>query len=156
MNRRNFLNWFGLGWLASVLTGAIAACSNDTVSQNSAPANASSSSNTSGSKPLGGFVQVGTIQELEQKGRLLSQQGERNSVLVIRDPSNPKQLYAVNAVCTHQGCAVDWNTDSKEVACPCHGSKFKPDGVVARGPATKPLKKYAAKIEGDAVLVQVI
>ncbi|MGB3202971.1 MAG: Rieske 2Fe-2S domain-containing protein [Nodosilinea sp.] len=39
--------------------------------------------------------------------------------------------------------------------CPCHGGRYGPDGTVAGGPPPKPLTTFAAKVEGDQVMVQV-
>ena len=65
------------------------------------------------------------------------------------------ELGAVNAVCTHAGCIVNWSAESpaKAFGCPCHGSVFTIDGKVVQGPAKEPLARYKVKLQsGDAVL----
>lgn len=43
--------------------------------------------------------------------------------------------YGINAVCTHLGCVVPFNTAEKKFICPCHGSQYSNQGRVVRGPA---------------------
>ncbi len=57
------------------------------------------------------------------------------NVIVLRDDDG---IYAISTVCTHLGCIV-MMTDSGDYECPCHGSKFQPDGKVTKGPAPTPL-----------------
>jgi cytochrome b6-f complex iron-sulfur subunit len=54
--------------------------------------------------------------------------------LVIHDEQGFKVL---SLVCPHLGCTVNVNTDG--FACPCHGSRFLPDGSLRNGPASHPL-----------------
>jgi cytochrome b6-f complex iron-sulfur subunit len=64
----------------------------------------------------------------------------------------PEGFYAVSAVCTHLGCITQWKPDADMIACPCHGSKFRPDGVKIEGPAPRPLPHFAITLTADGEL----
>lgn len=65
----------------------------------------------------------------------------------------PEGFYAVSAVCTHLGCVTQWKSEAKMIACPCHGSKFKPDGTKIEGPAPRPLPHFAISLTADGELL---
>jgi cytochrome b6-f complex iron-sulfur subunit len=65
----------------------------------------------------------------------------------------PEGFYAVSAVCTHLGCVTQWKPDAEMIACPCHGSKFKPDGTKIEGPAPRPLPHFAISLTADGELL---
>jgi len=65
----------------------------------------------------------------------------------------PDGFYAVSAICTHLGCVTQWKPDSDQIACPCHGSKFKADGTKIEGPAPRPLPHFAISLTADGELL---
>jgi len=71
------------------------------------------------------------------------------NVAVFRDAAG---VFAVSRVCTHLGCIVRKSETGFD--CPCHGSRFGPDGSVVRGPAPKPLPWLAVThVSGSTFLV---
>lgn len=66
------------------------------------------------------------------------------SAIVYRDGSAAPRAYLAH--CTHLGCRLD-RIVGDEVVCPCHGSRYRADGTVAAGPATRSLA--AMQVEPD-------
>jgi 3-phenylpropionate/trans-cinnamate dioxygenase ferredoxin subunit len=64
-------------------------------------------------------------------------------------------LYAVDDTCTHMGCSLaNGKLNGTTVTCPCHGSQFDvTSGAVIRGPAIRPVRSHAVKIEGEEICV---
>ena len=67
-------------------------------------------------------------------------------IALYRDQSG--SLHAMSSVCPHRGCDVHWNAADKVWDCPCHGSRFSPEGAVLRGPAVEPLPAAEVPAEG--------
>src|SRR5262249_25384426 len=70
-------------------------------------------------------------------------------VYIVRPPEG---FYAVSAVCTHLGCITQWKPEEDRIACPCHGSKFRPDGAKIEGPAPRPLPHFLISLTLDGEL----
>jgi glycine/D-amino acid oxidase-like deaminating enzyme/nitrite reductase/ring-hydroxylating ferredoxin subunit len=64
---------------------------------------------------------------------------EKETLAAYKDPTGA--LFAVSPVCTHMKCKVHWNSVETSWDCPCHGSRFAPDGTVIEGPAIEPLQR---------------
>jgi len=62
-------------------------------------------------------------------------------------------FFAVSAICTHLGCITSWHPEHKLIECPCHGSKFKEDGVKVAGPAPAPLPHFSITLTTDGELL---
>jgi cytochrome b6-f complex iron-sulfur subunit len=80
-----------------------------------------------------------------------------HSVTILQDQQvyivrMPEGFYAVSAICTHLGCVTQWKPDTDQIACPCHGSKFKADGTKVEGPAPRPLPHFAISLTADGEL----
>jgi Rieske Fe-S protein len=73
-------------------------------------------------------------------GKVIEHHGEK--VAASRGPDGVLTL--VSATCTHMGCIVRWNDAERTWDCPCHGSRFTPQGEVISGPAEKPLPEVDA------------
>jgi glycine/D-amino acid oxidase-like deaminating enzyme/nitrite reductase/ring-hydroxylating ferredoxin subunit len=70
------------------------------------------------------------------EGKVVKYEGE--SIALYRDDRGT--LHAVNPVCTHAKCIVQWNNSEKSWDCPCHGARYTADGKVLTGPANKDLE----------------
>ena len=76
-----------------------------------------------------------------------------NYIIVTRMPGN--QFYAVSALCTHRGVALEPFKKGAGLRCLAHGSQFDANGKVVKGPARSSLKSYSSAYNGhDAVNVK--
>jgi glycine/D-amino acid oxidase-like deaminating enzyme/nitrite reductase/ring-hydroxylating ferredoxin subunit len=107
-----------------------------------------------GARGLGQFLKANTKVASHWVGDRMSARSEDlrelapGEAAVVRDDDGSVALYrdeggamhAVSAVCTHLGCLVAWNGAERSWDCPCHGSRFTPDGSVIEPPAVQPLE----------------
>lgn len=77
------------------------------------------------------------------EGRLAELEGKK--LAVFRDEGGG--VTVLSPVCTHLGCIVHWNGMEKTWDCPCHGSRFRPDGEVIEGPAIAALERKVVRDE---------
>jgi cytochrome b6-f complex iron-sulfur subunit len=78
-------------------------------------------------------------------------QGEP-TYLTVLDGEQLDPMGIVNN-CTHLGCTFPWNGVDQQFQCPCHGSRYTPDGTVVRGPANLPLKLVHVSLAGDYIRI---
>jgi glycine/D-amino acid oxidase-like deaminating enzyme/nitrite reductase/ring-hydroxylating ferredoxin subunit len=80
----------------------------------------------------------GSIDDLAPgEGGIVRHEGEK--VAAYRDDDGA--VVAVSPICSHLGCQVNFNAAERSWDCPCHGSRFAPDGSVLQGPAVHRLER---------------
>ncbi len=126
--RRSFLKWLisvtGVAWVASAIYPVIRYLS-----------------------PLPTRAGAGPVEV--PKDKLAAVQGKQayavlraagTRILVLRDPSG--KLHALSAVCTHEGCTVQYRPGEEIIWCACHNGKYTIDGKVISGPPPRPLPRF--------------
>lgn len=84
-------------------------------------------------------TKIGSVQDLQSHGYLDFQDPASGDPAVAVLTSSG--LRAFDAVCTHAGCQVNYDTSHRLLVCPCHGAVFDPNNnaAVVSGPAPTPL-----------------
>ncbi|WPP50321.1 FAD-dependent oxidoreductase [Catalinimonas niigatensis] len=71
------------------------------------------------------------------EGKIISK--NKSKFAVYRNEND--QIVSLSPICPHLKCVVHWNTQEKSWDCPCHGSRFTPEGKLIVGPAVSDLEK---------------
>ncbi|HEY1454961.1 MAG TPA: TQO small subunit DoxD [Candidatus Dormibacteraeota bacterium] len=95
-------------------------------------------------------TRIGALADLKAQGFLNFQDpasGDPGVAVALPGGS----IVAFDAVCTHAGCQVAYDTGQKLLACPCHGALFDPahGAAVVGGPAPSPLAAIAVQVGSD-------
>jgi cytochrome b6-f complex iron-sulfur subunit len=122
-NRRTLLRWLGKGSVVAAFLTQVAAAARAFF-----PNVLYEPPNTFQLKPPADYPQGYTFDPAHR-------------LFVIRQAD---RFHVISAICTHLGCTVQWR--GTEFDCPCHGSRFRPDGSVIAGPAPRPLPWFATSI----------
>ncbi|MBI1291645.1 Rieske 2Fe-2S domain-containing protein [bacterium] len=62
---------------------------------------------------------------------------------------------ALDAVCTHLGCTVQFEPEQDRIYCACHGGVYDPrTGENVAGPPPKPLTKFNVEVSDGQVVVR--
>jgi Rieske Fe-S protein len=84
-------------------------------------------------------------EKLKEVGGFAILKVQDKDILFIRDTE--ETVRALNPVCSHKKCLVTYISETKRIACPCHGSNYDLDGKVLKGPSEKPLQVYEATLD---------
>lgn len=100
------------------------------------------------------FVRVGRVDAVASgEMRVFEVAGE-----AVNIANADGRLYAFDDTCTHAGCSLaDGELEGTTVTCSCHGSQFDvTSGAVVRGPAERPVRSRAVRIEGEDLLAEAL
>jgi len=70
----------------------------------------------------------------------------RVGAVYLRRPAGGK-VEALNVVCPHAGCFVDFRSDKKDYYCPCHNSSFDLSGKIADPKSPSPRAMDSLEVE---------
>lgn len=87
-----------------------------------------------------------------REGELTSAVTGTTAVLLLRRGG---QVHALDDRCSHRGCALHEGTlEGDTIICRCHGSTFRLDGSIVRGPATAPQPCFEARVSDGKVEIK--
>ena len=75
-----------------------------------------------------------------------------NEVILAR---TGKSVYAFALSCPHQNTALKWDASANRFQCPKHKSRYQPDGTFIEGRATRGMDRYAVKLSGSTIVVDI-
>jgi thiosulfate dehydrogenase [quinone] large subunit len=95
-------------------------------------------------------TKIGALADLQSQGSLTFQDptsGDPAVAVALTGGS----VVAFDAVCTHGGCQVAYDSGQRLLVCPCHGAQFDPahGAAVVAGPAPTPLASIRVQVGSD-------
>jgi cytochrome b6-f complex iron-sulfur subunit len=137
MNRKSFLTWLSLGWLAfAAATGGFFTSMIRFLFPNVL------------FEPPQSF-KIGYPDDFES-GKVDLRFKKQYNVWIVRDD---EKITALSTVCTHLGCTPNWLEMERKFKCPCHGSGFRSSGINFEGPAPRPLERFKILLAEDGQIL---
>lgn len=131
IDRKDFLKQVGVGFGAIVLMNCLQSCGETEIPDPNPGGN-------SGKVDFSVDISATANKALQTKGGFLVVSDQK--VIIARTLAD--NWIAVSSVCTHESTTVKYISGSSIFQCPNHGSEFKENGAVSKGPAASALKKY--------------
>ncbi len=137
MNRKSFLTWLSLGWVAfAAATGGFFTVMIRFLFPNVL------------FEPPQSF-KIGYPDDFES-GKVDLRFKKKYNVWIVRDD---EKITALSTVCTHLGCTPNWLEMERKFKCPCHGSGFRSSGINFEGPAPRPLERFKILLAADGQIL---
>ncbi|OIQ72618.1 cytochrome b6-f complex iron-sulfur subunit [mine drainage metagenome] len=159
MGRREVVRIAAVGGLAifgGLLGRLLKSSPRSATSASQSPASQSSSANastsTSSGTTTGGHV-LASLSSLAVGSAVNFTANNGDPAVLIR--TGKAKVCAFDAICTHNGCTVEYDPGSQTLICPCHGAQYDPlsHAAVLAGPAPAPLAEIPVKIDGTNIVL---
>jgi cytochrome b6-f complex iron-sulfur subunit len=145
LGRRQFMNLLTFG----TITGTALGAAYPFVKYFIPPSSGGAGSGAIAKDAQGKDVKVSQFIAGKAKGDRALTQGLKGDPTYLVVADNTVLDYGINAICTHLGCVVPWNSAENKFMCPCHGSQYDSTGKVVRGPAPLSLALAHAEVTAD-------
>jgi nitrite reductase/ring-hydroxylating ferredoxin subunit/uncharacterized membrane protein len=87
-----------------------------------------------------------------EEGTLTAAHADGVGLVLVR---KGERVFALADRCSHRGCSLhEGELRDDAVICPCHGSTFRLDGRILKGPATAPQRSFAVRTREGKVEVR--
>ncbi|MDX2130072.1 MAG: Rieske (2Fe-2S) protein [Chloroherpetonaceae bacterium] len=97
-------------------------------------------------------VTLGEAAKIEQGSALMFKFGTKPAMIIHHTDGT---WSATEAVCTHLGCTVQYQSDKEQLFCACHNGTYDAKtGKNTGGPPPKPLKSLAVSNENGVITVK--
>ncbi len=137
MDRRSFVKWLAVGWVAfAAVMGGYGALILRYLFPNVLFEPKQSF--------RAGFPDDYSVGEVSERFK------DQHAAWIIRDS---EKIYALSTVCTHLGCTPNWMPNEAKFKCPCHGSGFYTTGIHFEGPAPRPLERFKILLADDGSII---
>ena len=141
----------GIVGLASGIIGRKMNKAHPTVIPTAAPTHSATS--TSSAAPTVNGTKVATVADVPVGTAFQFSDPVAGSPAYLLQPKKGTFL-AYSAICTHEGCPVNYDHGLNGFACPCHGAEFDATtGAATRGPAQSPLQKFNVVVSGNDLYI---
>ena len=93
-------------------------------------------------------MDAGSVEE----GKLVGAHVDGMPVLLVH---RGEEIHALDDRCSHRGCPLhEGELDGETITCACHGSTFRLDGTLVKGPATASQPRLEARVSDGRVEVR--
>lgn len=104
--------------------------------------------------PADGFDPAGQDVSFEYERQDGWYRGVNSARVFVRKRGNDFEV--ISTRCTHAGCGVNWQPDTQQFFCPCHGGLFDANGNVISGPPPAPLAKLQSRVNPSTKQLEIL